>query len=91
MPDLPREGFLATYYYVRDIVAKVPQPQTLPWTLGVRRCEVQECDAEGGYRFEGLPRLGPGPEPLPLETCWAAHSEGGLARQASPETPLRPD
>src|SRR4029450_12567497 len=29
----------------------------MPWTLGVRRNEINECDAEGNYRIEGLPRI----------------------------------
>ncbi len=58
VPDLPREGFLASYSYVEKI-KKIPPLRLLPWTLGVRRTELQPCDAEGRYRFEGLPRLNP--------------------------------
>src|SRR5258708_38125807 len=59
VPDLPRPGFLATYYYIQSTGAshKIPRLGILPWTLGVRRDEVRDCDAEGNYRFEGLPRI----------------------------------
>jgi ABC-type lipoprotein release transport system permease subunit len=58
VPDLPREGFLATYYY---LVTPPRTPPTLRWyipyTMGIRRNEIHQCDAEGNYQFEGLPRL----------------------------------
>ena len=57
VPDLPREGFLVTYYYVWG-AKKVPSLRWMPWTMGVRRDEVHDCDAEGNYRFEGMPRVG---------------------------------
>src|SRR5207247_6988930 len=57
VPDLPREGFLASYYYVSVATKKIPSQRALPWTLGVRRGEALACDAEGKYRVEGLPRL----------------------------------
>jgi len=59
VPDLPREGFLATYYYipVRSKDRKIPFLGGLPYTLGIRRNEVRDCDAEGNYRFEGLPQI----------------------------------
>jgi hypothetical protein len=59
MPDLPREGFLATYSYIatRGKDRKIPQLGLLSPVLGVRRCEVRDCDADGVYRFEGLPKL----------------------------------
>jgi ABC-type lipoprotein release transport system permease subunit len=56
VPDLPREGFLATYFYVTGVARKLPQYKPIPWTLGIRRSEVRECDAEGNYAFEGLTR-----------------------------------
>lgn len=56
VPDLPRPGFLVTYYYANG-QKKIPQPHVLPYTMGVRRNEIVECDAEGRYRFEGLPKL----------------------------------
>ena len=56
VPDLPREGFLATYYYI-TANRKVPPTKSLPYALGVRRFEIHDCDAEGRYYFEGLPRL----------------------------------
>ena len=61
VPDLPRQGFLATYYYIASTAKdkKIPALATMPWTLGMRRNEVVDCDAEGNYRFEGLPRLPP--------------------------------
>lgn len=56
VPDLPRPGFLATYYYALN-TNRIPQLRTMPWTLGMRRCEVVRCNAAGSYRFEGLPKL----------------------------------
>ncbi len=59
VPDLPREGFLATYYYIASRVKdrKIPQLGLMLPTIGIRRTEVRDCDAEGNYQFEGLPRL----------------------------------
>ncbi|HSV15070.1 MAG TPA: ABC transporter permease, partial [Tepidisphaeraceae bacterium] len=59
VPDLPRPGFLAAYYYLQTAGAshKIPRLGILPWTLGIRRDEVRDCDAEGNYRFEGMPRM----------------------------------
>ncbi|WP_428938316.1 FtsX-like permease family protein [Fontivita pretiosa] len=57
VPDLPRDGFLATYYYVTGVSRKIPQFRGIPWTLGIRRNEVRDCDAEGNYIFEGLTRI----------------------------------
>ncbi len=54
VPDLPREGFLATYYYGEG--DKRISPRGIPWTVGIRRTEVRDCDAEGRYRFEGMTR-----------------------------------
>lgn len=54
VPDLPREGFLATYFYADN--RKAARPRNIPWTLGVRRNEVSPTDAEGNYRFEGISR-----------------------------------
>ncbi len=56
IPDLPREGFLATYTYING-ARKIPQIRGMPYTVGVRRLEVTDCDAEGRYYFEGLPKL----------------------------------
>src|SRR5690606_28151303 len=56
VPDLPRPGFLVTYYYASG-GGSIPTPLQLPYTLGIRRNEVAPCDAEGRYWFEGLPRL----------------------------------
>lgn len=55
IPDLPREGFLATYYYTPG-VRKIPQLRWNYPAMGMRRNEVRDCDAEGNYFFEGLPR-----------------------------------
>jgi hypothetical protein len=33
----------------------------VPWTLGVRRSELHDCDADGHYRIEGIPRVVPDP------------------------------
>ncbi|MGB7160146.1 MAG: hypothetical protein WBD40_18915, partial [Tepidisphaeraceae bacterium] len=60
VPDLPREGFLATYYYAKAEIRKIPElraPEHVPYTLGIRRSEIRDCDAEGRYRFEGIPKL----------------------------------
>ncbi len=59
VPDLPREGFLTTYCYVANklIDRKIPQLGITPWAVGVRRTEMRDCDAEGNYLFEGLPRI----------------------------------
>lgn len=62
IPDLPREGFLATYYYVQNPGGRIPGVAALPYTVGVRRDEVVPTDADGHYRFEGMPRLGPDPQ-----------------------------
>jgi hypothetical protein len=61
VPDLPRSGFLATYYYITTLggTRMIPPLGDMQWTLGIRRGEVQDCDAEGNYLFEGLPRLKP--------------------------------
>ncbi len=56
IPDLPREGFLATYMYIPG-ARKIPQIRWLPYAVGVRRIEVVDSDAEGRYFFDGLPRL----------------------------------
>ena len=56
VPDLPRDGFLATYYYtIGD--RKIPAIKGQPYAVGVRRVEVRDCDAEGHYTFEALPKL----------------------------------
>ncbi len=57
VPDLPREGFLTTYYYVANKDKKIPLLGRYPWAIGVRRDEIRQCDAEGNYRFEAMPRL----------------------------------
>jgi hypothetical protein len=57
VPKLPRSGFLATYFYVDRADKKIPPLHDFPWTLGVRRIEVRDCDEEGNYLFEGLPML----------------------------------
>jgi ABC-type lipoprotein release transport system permease subunit len=61
MPDLPREGFLATYSYIANKLKdrKIPQLGLMLPPIGIRRSEVCNCDADGYYRFEGLPRLRP--------------------------------
>jgi ABC-type lipoprotein release transport system permease subunit len=59
VPDLPCDGYLATYYYITSLGGekKIPPIGSMPWTLGMRRGEVQSTDSQGNYRFEGLPRL----------------------------------
>ena len=58
VPDLPRPGFLATYYYAQTAVPRPIYTVAAQWTLGVRRTEIVQCDAEGRYRFEGFDQLG---------------------------------
>ncbi len=67
VPDLPRQGFLATYYYVAGAGRAVAPHRGLPWIPGVRRSEVAVCNAEGVYRFEGLPKT------LPEMTVLSVH------------------
>jgi len=57
IPDLPRPGFLASLNYL-GADRHIPPAKWFPFSLGVRRNEVADCDAEGNYRFEGLPRVG---------------------------------
>ncbi|CAN5614100.1 hypothetical protein BH10PLA1_BH10PLA1_02440 [soil metagenome] len=57
VPDLPRPGFLATYYYYLNNTSKRSPFRTLQWMAGVRRSEIADCDNLGHYRFEGLPKI----------------------------------
>ncbi|MBC7782483.1 MAG: ABC transporter permease [Burkholderiales bacterium] len=57
IPDLPRDGFIATYEYITS-VRKIPPVRWMPYAVGVRRLEIVNCDSEGRYEFEGLPRVG---------------------------------
>jgi len=59
VPDLPREGFVASYFYVGSTGKGPPRlrPQAYGYTTGIRRVELAPTDAEGRYFFEGLPRL----------------------------------
>src|SRR5690606_990440 len=50
VPDLPRPGFLVTNYYALGS-SKMPKPRWLPYTMGLRKNEIVDCDAEGRYRF----------------------------------------
>ena len=59
VPDLPRAGFLATYFNVNRDDLRIPAIRDEPYTIGVRRSEVQPCDADGNYRFEAMWRLSP--------------------------------
>lgn len=56
IPDLPRPGFLASINYL-GAERHIPPIKFLPFSLGVRRSEIVDCDAEGNYAFEGLPRV----------------------------------
>ncbi|MGN6725254.1 MAG: ABC transporter permease, partial [Tepidisphaeraceae bacterium] len=56
IPDLPREGFLATHYYL-NADRKIPLIKSMPYALGVRRSEVRDCDSEGRYYFDGEPKV----------------------------------
>lgn len=77
VPDLPREGFVAAAYFVNDNLRPVPGVRWLPYTMGVRKNQVVETDAEGSYRYEGLPKIGPGDD----MTRYAA-----LVYQMTPDT-----
>ena len=57
VPDLPRGGFLVTYFSVLRDDLRIPAMRYEPYTIGTRRNEVQSCDADGNYRFEALWRL----------------------------------
>lgn len=57
VPDLPRDGFVVSYYYLQNIARKYPLLVNLPYACGVRRNEVIATDSEGRYRIEGLPQL----------------------------------
>ncbi len=57
VPDLPRGGFLVTYYNVLRDDLRIPAVRHEPFTIGTRRNEVQPCDADGNYRFEAMWRL----------------------------------
>ncbi|MCS7034992.1 MAG: ABC transporter permease [Phycisphaerae bacterium] len=64
VPDLPREGFLISYYYTTNVTRRIPQLQpAVGYACGVRRTEVVQSDAEGKYRIEGLPQLVTSPSP----------------------------
>jgi hypothetical protein len=56
VPDLPREGFLVGYYYTED-QRKIPKFRWMSWTMGIRRTEIQDTNALGEYKIEGLPKL----------------------------------
>jgi hypothetical protein len=58
VPDLPREGFYATYYHVNNGNGKIPALRVYSPAVGLRRTELIPTDAEGRYRFEGAPRNG---------------------------------
>jgi hypothetical protein len=57
VPDLPRPGFLMTYFHVNNDVTKIPSIKYMSYAIGNRRNEVQPCDADGNYRFEGMWKL----------------------------------
>ncbi len=57
VPDLPRDGFVATYGYSTDPNQRIPVPREVPYAIGLRRTEVLPTDADGTYRVEGIPTL----------------------------------
>ncbi len=57
VPDLPRGGFLATYYSVTRDDLRIPAIKWEDYCIGTRRTEVQPTDADGNYRFEAMWRL----------------------------------
>jgi uncharacterized protein YdbL (DUF1318 family) len=58
VPDLPREGFYATYSYVNHGNGKIPALNGWSPSLGLRRIELVPTDAEGRFLIEGAPRTG---------------------------------
>lgn len=56
VPDLPREGFMATYFPAAGGRA-IPQVRPMPQVVGLRRTEMAPTNALGEYQFEGLSRL----------------------------------
>ncbi len=79
VPDLPRTGFLAMYYYSYGNIGKVPGITSLPYTMGIRRSEVHDCNAEGYYRFEGLPRTSAEQNRLVVEVYKVTPDTGVIA------------
>ena len=57
VPDLPRGGFLATYFSVARDDLRIPAIRWEDYCIGTRRTEVQPTDADGNYRFEAMWRL----------------------------------
>jgi ABC-type lipoprotein release transport system permease subunit len=57
VPDLPRGGFLATYFSVANDTQRIPAIRWEKYSIGTRRTEVQPTDADGNYRFEAMWRL----------------------------------
>jgi ABC-type lipoprotein release transport system permease subunit len=66
VPDLPRGGFLATYFNVAGDDLRIPTLRREPYCIGTRRTEVQPTDADGNYRFEGMWRLAPDQQDLAI-------------------------
>jgi ABC-type lipoprotein release transport system permease subunit len=66
VPDLPRGGFLATYYNVNNDDGRIPSLRSQGYCIGTRRTEVQPTDADGNYRFEGMWRLAPDQEDVAI-------------------------
>ena len=58
VPDLPREGFFATYSHVNNGNGKIPSLKNWPPSVGLRRTELIPTDAEGRFHIEGIPRTG---------------------------------
>ena len=57
VPDLPRGGFLATYFNVSRDDLRIPVLRNEAYCIGTRRNEIRACDADGNYRFEAMWRL----------------------------------
>ena len=60
VPSLPRNGFLATWYHTLG-GNKIPSVRVMPYAMGIRRTEFLQCDAEGNWLLEALPRTGDWP------------------------------
>jgi ABC-type lipoprotein release transport system permease subunit len=59
VPDLPRGGFVATYFNVSRDDLPIPAIRWENYCIGTRRTEVAPTDADGNYRFEAMWRLAP--------------------------------
>ena len=78
VPDLPRGGFLATYFHVTRDDLRIPAVRDEPYTIGVRRGEAVACDADGHYRFEALWRLAGDPQEVAVNAFQVRPGTGAV-------------